>query len=157
MFSTILVKLFLFCFFLIVFQCNIYFKHFFDSFVRSVLQLILNLTIEHCNTLRRMNSIKSCSRKKSNNKKCRKRKPQLNKHLNGSCKVSEKKDACLNPFGGIEEITGRYILNFFKYLNIQYSALIFHKPFFPMIRCELSYLNQVLYMTYLFIKLYILF
>lgn len=75
------------------------------NFVRSVLQLILNLTIEHCNTLRRMNSIKSCSRKKSNNKKCRKRKPQLNKHLNGSCKVSEKKDACLNPFGGIEEIT----------------------------------------------------
>lgn len=131
MFSTILVKLFLFCFFLIVFQCNIYFKHFFDSFVRSVLQLILNLTIEHCNTLRRMNSIKSCSRKKSNNKKCRKRKPQLNKHLNGSCKVSEKKDACLNPFGGIEEITGRYILSYFKYLKYTIVGTYISQTIFP--------------------------
>jgi len=75
------------------------------NFVRSVLQLVLNLTIEHCNTLCQTNTIKKYSRKKSNYKRCRKRKSQLDKHINGSCKDSEKKDTCLNPFGDIEEIT----------------------------------------------------
>jgi len=75
------------------------------NYVRSILEIILSLTVEHYNTLHQTNSVKKVSRKSSKNKKDLKMNSKLKQHFNGSCEVSETAVEYLNPFGDIEEPT----------------------------------------------------